>query len=218
MDNREFIARRIAKELKDGDVVNLGIGMPTLVANYIPEGVQVILQSENGLLGLGPKASDETVSPNLVDAGGGYVTVLKGASFFDSATSFGIIRGGHVNDTVLGALEVDQEGNLASWMVPGKMVTGMGGAMDLVVGAKKVIIAMEHLNKKGAPKILKKCRLPLTAAKQVDLIVTEKAVFEVVKDRGLVLKEIAPGLEVEDIKNTTEADFLVSENLKTIEI
>lgn len=218
MDNRELIARRIAKELKDGDVVNLGIGMPTLVANYIPEGVQVILQSENGLLGLGPRATEENMDPNIVDAGGTHVTVLKGASFFDSATSFGIIRGGHVNDTVLGALEVDQEGNLASWMVPGKMVTGMGGAMDLVVGAKKVIIAMEHLNKKGNPKILKKCNLPLTAAKQVNLIVTEKAVFEVVKDKGLVLKEIAPGLEIEDIKNTTEADFIVSENLKTIEI
>ncbi|MDX8339777.1 3-oxoacid CoA-transferase subunit B [Draconibacterium sp. IB214405] len=218
MDNRELIARRIAKELKDGDVVNLGIGMPTLVANYIPEGVQVILQSENGLLGLGPRATEENMDPNIVDAGGAHVTVLKGASFFDSATSFGIIRGGHVNDTVLGALEVDQEGNLASWMVPGKMVTGMGGAMDLVVGAKKVIIAMEHLNKKGAPKILKKCNLPLTAAKQVNMIVTEKAVFEVVKDKGLVLKEIAPGLEIEDIKNTTEADFIVSKNLKTIEI
>jgi len=189
-----------------------------LVANYIPEGVQIILQSENGLLGLGSRATDETINPNIVDAGGGYVTVRKGASFFDSATSFGIIRGGHVNDTVLGALEVDQEGNLASWMVPGKMVTGMGGAMDLVVGAKNVIIAMEHLNKKGEPKILKKCRLPLTAAKQVNLIVTEKAVFEVVQGNGLVLKEIAQGLSVEDIKNTTEAVFVVSENLKEIEI
>ncbi len=218
MDNREIIARRIAKELKDGDVVNLGIGMPTMVANYIPEGIEVVLQSENGLLGLGPKANEENLNPNIVDAGGGYVTVLQGASFFDSATSFGIIRGGHVNETVLGALEVDQEGNLASWMVPGKMVTGMGGAMDLVVGAKNVIVAMEHLNKKGQPKILKKCRLPLTASKQVNLIVTEKAVFEVTKDKGLILKEIASGLNVEDIKNSTEADFTVSENLKTIEI
>lgn len=217
MNNREFIARRIAKEFKDGDVVNLGIGMPTMVANYIPEGVHVILQSENGLLGLGPKAEGENIDKNLTDAGGGFVTVLKGASFFDSATSFGIIRGGHVNETVLGALEVDQEGNLASWMIPGKKVTGMGGAMDLVVGANKVIVAMEHLNKKGKPKILQKCNLPLTAAKQVNMIVTEKAVFKVTSE-GLVLKEIALGLTVQDIKNSTTANYVVSNDLKTIEI
>lgn len=218
MENREFITRRIAREFKDGDVVNLGIGMPTMVANYIPEGVQVILQSENGLLGLGPKAEGDAIDPNITDAGGGFVTVLKGASFFDSSTSFGIIRGGHVNDTVLGALEVDQEGNLASWMIPGKKVTGMGGAMDLVVGARNVIIAMEHQNKNGESKILKKCRLPLTAAGQVNMIVTEKAVFEIVKGTGLVLKEIAPELTIEDIRISTEADFVVSEDLKTIEI
>lgn len=216
MDNREFISRRIAKEFKDGDVVNLGIGMPTMVANYIPEGIQVILQSENGLLGLGPKALSEAINPNITDAGGGYVTVLKGASFFDSSVSFGIIRGGHVDSTVLGALEVDQEGNLASWMIPGKKVTGMGGAMDLVVGAKKVIVAMEHLNKNGESKILKKCNLPLTAAKQVNLIVTEKAVFQVSIDGGLVLTEIAPGLKVKDIEDATEAEFTVSDNLKTM--
>jgi len=218
MDNREFIARRIAKEFNDNDVVNLGIGMPTMVANYVPEGIHVVLQSENGLLGLGPKAEIENTDKNITDAGGGFVTVTKGACFFDSSTSFGIIRGGHVAATVLGALEVDQEGNLASWMIPGKKVTGMGGAMDLVVGAKKVIVAMEHLNKKGEPKILKRCNLPLTAANQVNLIVTEKAVFEIIKDGTLVLTEIAPGLELTDIEKTTQAEFVVSKNLKTIEI
>jgi acetate CoA/acetoacetate CoA-transferase beta subunit len=180
--------------------------------------VQVIFQSENGLLGLGPVAKTENIDPGITDAGGGFVTVLKGASFFDSATSFGIIRGGHVNVTVLGALEVDAEGNLASWMIPGKKVTGMGGAMDLVVGAKKVIIAMEHLNKNGEHKILKKCQLPLTAANQVNLIVTEKAVMEVVAGKGLVLKEIAAGLSVADVQDATGADLVVSKNLKTIEI
>ncbi len=218
MDSREFIVRRIAREFQDGDVVNLGIGMPTMVANYIPEGIQVILQSENGLLGLGPKAGHDSMDANITDAGGGYVTVLKGASFFDSSVSFGIIRGGHVNATVLGALEVDQEGNLASWMIPGKKVTGMGGAMDLVVGARKVIVAMEHLNKKGKPKILKRCKLPLTAAKQVNLIVTEKAVFEVTQAGECILTEIAPGLSIKDIEESTEAEFKISADLKTIEV
>jgi acetate CoA/acetoacetate CoA-transferase beta subunit len=216
MDKREFISRRIAREFQDGDVVNLGIGMPTMVANYIPEDISVILQSENGLLGLGPKASEHNLDPNIIDAGGGYVTVLKGASFFDSSFSFGIIRGDHVNATVLGALEVDQEGNLASWMVPGKKVTGMGGAMDLVVGARKVIISMEHLNKKGEPKILKKCRLPLTAEGQVNLIVTEMAVMEVVRGKGLVVREIAPGTTVEALRHATEADLIIDTDLKTM--
>ncbi len=218
MDKREFIARRVAREFRDGDVVNLGIGMPTMVANYIPDNISVILQSENGLLGLGPKAEGATIDENIIDAGGGYVTVLKGASFFDSSVSFGIIRGGHVDATVLGALEVDQEGNLASWMVPGKKVTGMGGAMDLVVGAKKVIISMEHLNKKGEPKILKSCRLPLTAAAQVDLIVTEMAVIEVTPGTGLKVLEIAPGISREDLVNATEADLTFSDQLKTMEV
>lgn len=214
MDKREFIARRVAKEFKDGDVVNLGIGLPTLVANFIPASIQVTLQSENGLLGLGPQADETNVNNNITDAGGRLVTVKNGASFFDSATSFGIIRGGHVNSSVLGALEVDEEGNLASWMIPGKMVTGMGGAMDLVVGAKRVIIAMEHVNKSGSPKILKKCVLPLTAANEVDLIVTDMAVIEVVQGKGLILKEIAPDISVEDVRNATGADFLIDKDLK----
>jgi acetate CoA/acetoacetate CoA-transferase beta subunit len=218
MDKRELITRRIAREFKDGDVINLGIGMPTMVANYIPKGISVILQSENGLLGLGPRADESNINPNITDAGGGYVTVLKGSSFFDSSTSFGIIRGGHVNVTVLGALEVDEEGNLASWMVPGKKVTGMGGAMDLVVGARKVIIAMEHQNKNGEPKILKKCTLPLTAAKEVDMIVTEKAVIEVIHGKGLMLLEIAPGLTVKEVQEATQAGLIVSKNIKTMEV
>ncbi len=218
MENREFIARRIAKEFTDGDVVNLGIGMPTMVANYIPEDVEVVLQSENGLLGLGPKAEEDNLNENITDAGGAFVSVVKGASFFDSSISFGIIRGGHVNVTVLGALEVDKEGNLASWMIPGKKVTGMGGAMDLVVGAKKVIVAMEHQNKKGEPKIMQKCQLPLTAANQVNMIVTEKAVFKISEEEGFVLHEIAPGLEIKDIQDTTDAEFKISADLKTIEV
>lgn len=214
MDKREIIARRVAKELNDGDVINLGIGLPTLVANYIPEGLSVVLQSENGLLGLGPKACDENKNLNITDAGGNYVTVTKGASFFDSATSFSIIRGGHVNATVLGALEVDEEGNLASWLIPGKKVTGMGGAMDLVVGARKVIVAMEHQNKSGAPKILKRCKLPLTASNQVNLIVTEMGVMEVVPGQGLLLTEIAPNVSIEEIREATEAPLMIDSNLK----
>lgn len=214
MDPREIIARRVAKELKDGYVVNLGIGLPTMVANFIPEGIKVILHSENGFVGMGKTAENHEIDPDLTNAGGQPVTVIDGACFFDSATSFLIIRGGHIDVTVLGALEVDQEGNLANWIIPGKMVPGMGGAMDLVVGAKKVIVAMEH-TAKGKPKILKKCTLPLTAAKEVDMIVTEKGVFEVTKN-GLVLTEIAEGVSIEEIRATTEADFTISENLKTM--
>ena len=212
MGVKEKIAERIAKELKDGDVVNLGIGLPTLVANYIPEHVNVILQSENGFVGLGPVADESNKNKNIVNAGGQYVTINEGSAFFDSATSFGIIRGGHVDATVLGALEVDEKGNLANYMIPGKMVPGMGGAMYLVSGAKKVIIAMTHTSK-GVPKILKECTLPLTAVGQVDLIVTEKGVIEVTKD-GLVLKEVAPGVTVEDVINSTEAKLIVSDDLK----
>jgi acetate CoA/acetoacetate CoA-transferase beta subunit len=218
MDKREFITRRVAREFRDGDVVNLGIGMPTLVGNYIPGTVSVILQSENGMLGLGPRAEGEKVNENMTDAGGGHVTVLKGGSFFDSAFSFSIIRGGHVDATVLGALEVDQEGNLASWMVPGKKVTGMGGAMDLVVGAKRVIISMEHLNKNGEPKILKKCRLPLTAVREVDLIVTDMAVISVNPVKGFEVLEIAPGLDISDLINATEADLVFSKDLKQMNV
>jgi acetate CoA/acetoacetate CoA-transferase beta subunit len=212
---KKIIAKRIAKELNDGDIVNLGIGLPTLVANYVPEEFNVILQSENGFVGLGSQPEEGKEDKDIVNAGAQYVTIKKGAAFFDSATSFGIIRGGHVDVTVLGALEVDQKGNLANFMIPGKMVPGMGGAMDLVSGAKKVIIAMIH-TAKGEPKILKKCSLPLTAAGQVNLIVTEMGVMEVTAD-GLVLKEIYPEVTIEDILAATEADLVIDENLKVME-
>lgn len=216
MDIKEMIAKRIAMELKDGDVVNLGIGLPTLVANYIPKNVNVTLQSENGFVGLGPEAEDHNLDKDIVNAGGQPVTINEGSAFFDSATSFGIIRGGHVDATVLGALEVDEKGNLANYMIPGKMVPGMGGAMDLVSGAKKVIIAMTHTSK-GASKILKKCTLPLTAVGQVNLIVTEMGVMEVTAD-GLVLKELAPNVTVEDVINATEANLIVSDRLINISV
>lgn len=214
--SRELIAKRVAKELKDGDVVNLGIGMPTMVANYIPEGIDIMLQSENGFVGLAsaPEAGKEI--RNLVNAGGQSVTIVDGGAFFDSAMSFGIIRGGHVDVTVLGALQVDEKGNLANWMIPGKMVPGMGGAMDLVVGAKKVIVAMEH-TAKGAHKILKKCKLPLTAAKQVNTIITEMGVMEVTSE-GIVLTEIAEGCTVEQIQEATEAKLIISKDLKKMEV
>ena len=216
MDSKEFIARRIAKELKDGDVVNLGIGLPTMVANYIPDGVNVILQSENEFVGLGQAPGAGMEDKDVVNAGAQFVTIKKGGAFFDSATSFGIIRGGHVDVTVLGALEVDEKGNVANYMIPGKMVPGMGGAMDLVSGAKKVIIVMTH-TAKGEPKILKKCSLPLTALGKVSLIVTELAVIEVTPS-GLKLKEIAPGIDVEDVLKSTDATLIVADDLKIIEI
>jgi len=216
MEAKELIARRVALEFKDGDLVNLGIGVPTMVADYLPAGVRVILHSENGFVGLGQTADGATADPDLVNAGGKQVTINAGGAFFDSATSFGIIRGGHLAATVLGALQVDQEGNLANWMVPGKLVPGMGGAMDLVAGAKRVIIAMEH-TAKGAPKILKKCNLPLTAVNEVDLIVTELGVF--VKDsQGLVLTEIAPGVTKEQIAAVTEAEYRIASDLKTMSV
>ncbi len=215
MDDKNYIAKRVAKELKDGDVVNLGIGLPTLVSNYIPEGVEITLQSENGFLGMGPAAEPGEEDPYLVNAGGIHVTINPGGAFFDSADSFLIIRGGHVDATVLGALEVDGKGNLANWMVPGKMVPGMGGAMDLVTGAKKVIVAMSH-TAKGNHKILKECKLPLTAVNAVDLIVTEMGVMEVTNE-GLVLKEINPKYSVEDVQNATGAALIISENLVEME-
>jgi acetate CoA/acetoacetate CoA-transferase beta subunit len=215
--SRERIAKRIAQEFKDGDVVNLGIGMPTLVANYIPEGVDIILQSENGFVGLGPAPAPGEEDKDIVNAGAQPVTIKAGGAFFDSAMSFAIIRGGHVAATVLGALEVDGKGNLANWTIPGKMVPGMGGAMDLVVGAKKVIVATEHVNKNGQSKILRECRLPLTAAEQVNMIVTEMAVMEVTKV-GLVLKEIAPGLSVEDVVKATEAELIISADVKVMDV
>ena len=212
---KEIIAKRIAKELKNGDLVNLGIGIPTLVANYIPIGIEVFLQSENGLIGLGPIPDPLNADCNLTNAGGQYVTLKKGGMYFDSATSFGIIRGGHVDVTVLGALEVDEDGSLASWIVPGKMVPGMGGAMDLVSGSKKVIIAMTHTNK-DEPKIKKKCTIPLTAFGEVDLIVTELACIEVKKD-GLHLIERHPDVSVEEIIKKTEAHLIVGE-VKVMEV
>ncbi len=209
------IARRVARELHSGDVVNLGIGLPTLVSNYIPVGMDITLQSENGFIGMGPVAEQESVDKDITNAGGIPVTIQSDGAFFDSATSFAIIRGGHVNTTVLGAMQVDEKGNLASWMIPGKMVAGMGGAMDLVVGSQQVIIAMLH-TAKGAPKILKECSLPLTAVGQVNLIITELAVIEVT-DRGLVLREIYKGTTPSDIQALTEAELHIPEALKTFE-
>lgn len=212
VDIKQFIAKRVAKELKDGNVVNLGIGLPTLVANYIPEGIDITFQSENGFLGLGPTPEADKIDKEIVNAGGQYVSIVPGGCYFDSSTSFGIIRGGHVDATVLGALQVDEKGNLANWKIPGKMVPGMGGAMDLVVGAKKVIVAMEHTNK-GKHKILKDCTLPLTAKGAVDLIITEMGVIEVT-DNGLLLTEYNPEFTIEQIQEATECTLIISENLK----
>jgi acetate CoA/acetoacetate CoA-transferase beta subunit len=213
---REYIAKRVAQEFRDGYVVNLGIGLPTLVANYVPEGMDVVFQSENGIIGVGsaPEAGKE--DKDMINAGGGFVTVLPGAQFFDSATSFGIIRGGHVDATVLGALQVDKKGNLANWMVPGKMVPGMGGAMDLVVGAKEVIVAMEHTSK-GAVKILDECTLPLTAVGVVDLIITEKGVIKVTPE-GLVITEVSPYSSIEDIKASTGTELKVADDVKILSL
>ena len=211
MDNKVLIAQRVARELKDGDLVNLGIGLPTMVANYLPEGINIIFQSENGFTGLGPAPEAESADPDIVNAGGAPVTIIKGGAFFDSATSFGIIRGGHVAVTVLGALQVDEKGNIANYMIPGKMVPGMGGAMDLLSGAKKVIVAMEH-TAKGSPKILPECTLPLTAVNAVDLIITEMGVIEVT-DKGLVLKELNPEYTVVQVKEATLANLMVSDSL-----
>lgn len=211
---REVIARRVAQELKDGDVVNLGIGLPTIIPNYLSEGVKVILQSENGLLGMGPSPAPGEEDPEFVNAGGGFATPAPGASTFDSATSFAIIRGGHVDATVLGAMQVDEKGNLANWMIPGKKTPGMGGAMDLIVGAKKVILAMEH-TAGDSKKILKKCTLPLTAAGQVNMIVSEMGVIEVTPE-GLVLTEINPEFTVEEIQAKTEALLHISSDLKSM--
>ena len=209
---RETIAKRCAMELKDGYVVNLGIGLPTAIPNYLPEGINVILQSENGLLGMGatPNVGEENIY--LTNAGGGYITALLGASSFDSATSFGIIRGGHVDATILGALQVDEKGNLANWMIPGSKTPGMGGAMDLLVGAKRVILAMEH-TAKGNHKILKECTLPLTAAGQVNLIVTEMGVMEITPN-GIVLKEINPEFTVEQVQEATSATLIIADDLQ----
>jgi len=211
---REIIAKRCALELRDGYVVNLGIGLPTLIPNYLPEGVNVVLQSENGLLGLGPTPESGKENKYYTNAGGGYITAVEGAAFFDSATSFGIIRGGHVDVTILGALQVDEQGNLANWMIPGSKTPGMGGAMDLLVGAKKVILAMEH-TAKSTPKILKHCTLPLTASNEVDMIITELGVMKITP-QGIVLTEINPEFSVEQVQQQTKATLIVDENLKNM--
>ncbi|MFI3241558.1 MAG: 3-oxoacid CoA-transferase subunit B [Alphaproteobacteria bacterium] len=208
---RNIIAKRVALEFFEGDVITLGIGLPTEVANHIPHDVHVIFQSENGLIGVGAQATQENIDHCITNAGGINVTTKPGACFFDSLTAFTMIRGGHIDATVLGALEVDEEGNLANWLVPGVMAPGMGGAMDLVVGAKKVIVAMEHLAK-GKSKIVKKCSLPLTAVAEVDLIVTERCVIEVTKE-GLLLKEINPLFSLEDVINSVDADLIISDDL-----
>ncbi len=213
MDAKEIIARRAALELCDGDVVNLGIGLPTLVASYVPEDVDIVLQSENGILGMKGIAGEGEINKNIVNAGGANVTVKKDACFFDSATSFMIIRGGHVDKTMLGALEVDQSGSLASHIIPGKMVPGMGGAMDLVSGSKKVIVLTTHTAKGNSPKILKKCTLPLTAVSKVNMIITELAVIEVTP-KGLLLKEVASGHTVEEVVSLTDADLIINEEIK----
>lgn len=212
---QEFIAKRVSHELSDGDVVNLGIGLPTKVANFVPQGKTIIFQSENGFVGLGPSPSEDNINPYITNAGGVPVTILPGGAFFDSATSFGIIRGGHVNLTVLGALQVDERGNIANYMIPGKMVPGMGGAMDLLSGAKKVIVAMEH-TAKGSPKILKECTLPLTAMGEVDLIVTEMCVIEVTPE-GLLLREVNEEFTLEGILEATEAKLILPEKILSMQ-
>lgn len=214
MDKRVIIGKRIAQELRDGDYVNLGIGLPTEVANHIPEGIHVFFQSENGMLGVGPCPEAGEEDQDLINAGGGLITCLPGGSYFDSATSFAIIRGGHIDITVLGALQVDQLGNLANWMIPGKLVPGMGGAMDLVTGAKKVIVATEHVDKFGNSKILRECTLPLTAKGKVSLIVTDMAVLERCA-QGLVLREIAAGLTMDEVIKATEAELIIPEVVGT---
>jgi acetate CoA/acetoacetate CoA-transferase beta subunit len=214
-DVKNIIAARAAKELKDGDVVNLGIGIPTMVVNFLPHGIDIILQSENGIMGMGPTPSPGEVNMDIVNAGGQPVTVKTGAAFFDSAISFGIIRGGHVDATILGALEVDEKGNLSNWIVPGKTIPGMGGAMDLVAAAKKVIIAMTH-TQKGTPKILKNCTLPYTALGVVDMIITEMGVMEITPE-GILLTELHPDFTEEQIQEATGVKLIISSSLKPME-
>ncbi len=208
--DRNQMAERAAKELEDGFYVNLGIGIPTLVANYIPEGVDVTLQSENGMLGMGPFPYEDEIDADLINAGKQTITELRRTSYFSSADSFGMIRGGHINIAILGAMEVSEKGDLANWMIPGKLVKGMGGAMDLVAGVKRVVVVMDHASKSGAPKLLHECSLPLTGKQVVDMVITNLGVFSIDSEKGMTLVELAPDVTVDDVKSSTEADFAVA--------